>query len=118
MGHRTAITRVLLNLTTNALKYTERGTVEYGVRQVSDERIQFFVRDTGGGIVRPGSRGVASGGPDWKTAGSGLGLAISRRLLNAMGTTLQVESKPGDGSCFRFDLSNPSAALPARKLSS
>ena len=102
VGAPTAITRVLLNLTTNALKYTERGTVEYGARQISPTRLQFFVRDSGRGMVS--SNSVAAQQPQWRSAKSGLGLAISRGLVDAMGSSLTLESKPGEGCCFQFEL--------------
>jgi signal transduction histidine kinase len=115
VGRRIALTRVLLNLTTNALKYTARGVVEYGVRQLSPYRLQFFVRDTGGGIVKPGTAASTSNLPQWKRARSGLGLAMTRALLGGMGSTLQLESTPGEGCCFRFELT-ADAATAARRI--
>jgi signal transduction histidine kinase len=115
VGRRTDITRVLLNLTTNALKYTERGVVEYGARQLSQDRVQFFVRDTGGGIAKPGARRTASNLPQWKRTRSGLGLAMTRELLGGMGSALQLDTTPGEGCCFRFELT-ADAAPAARRL--
>jgi signal transduction histidine kinase len=107
-GRRTAITRVLLNLTTNAIKSTSNGVVEFGARLLGAERLEFFVHDNGSGLLPMGSdRPVTSlvGQHDrWQRAGSGLGLAISRRLLQTMGTSLDVESRPGKGCRFSFEL--------------
>jgi signal transduction histidine kinase len=113
-GCPTAITRVLLNLTTNALKYTERGTVEYGARQTGPSRLQFFVRDTGGGFAKRPQ--PAASEPDWKRASTGLGLAMSRQLLTEMGSTLELESTPGVGCYAHFELSSKDAAGTARRV--
>ena len=117
VGHRTSLTRALLNLTTNALKYTEHGMIEYGARQVSPARLQFFVRDTGGGLERPEPR-PAQSVPGWRRADSGLGLVITRQLVGAMGSSLELESSPGEGCCFHFDLPlSDTAGAPAESPS-
>lgn len=110
VGSRGAIARVLVNLVTNALKYTERGGVEFGARIVAVDRMEFFVSDSGDGFhARPGARPRPSGsGADrWRSASAGLGLAICRRLVHAMGTTLEVESRPGQGTRFHFVVALP-----------
>jgi signal transduction histidine kinase len=119
-GQGDAVTRVLLNLLTNALKYTKKGTVEYGALQLSATQVRFFVRDSGGGLpsqpVRPARRTRPRSG--WKGVSSGLGLAISRALLDRMGSTLELESTPGEGCCFHFALtSQHRAAMPAQSAS-
>jgi signal transduction histidine kinase len=118
----TKLGQVLGNLVGNALKFTEAGTVavELAMTELSDSdaRIRLRVADTGIGI-EPGQLprifgeytqahdGIAS-----RFGGSGLGLAISRKLLRAHGSDLQVESQPGKGSVFWFDLALPLAAPP------
>jgi signal transduction histidine kinase len=98
LGQRAALTRVLLNLTTNAIKYTDQGSVEFGAHLVAPEHLEFFVRDTGIGFEIT------------RSERSGLGLAICRRLLRAAGSTLEVEPIPGEGTMFRFVLGMPAHA--------
>lgn len=110
VGARTAVTRVLLNLVTNSIQHTERGAVEFGARQRAG-RLEFFVNDTGGGLAPPT---LAPDPPSqtrdrWSSNGTGLGLAICRRLLHAMGSTLEIESLPGQGTRCRFVLTGPDA---------
>jgi signal transduction histidine kinase len=101
------ITQVLGNLIGNALKFTpEGGTVLVDVRAVADH-VTFIVSDTGPGITEEHLPHIfdrfyqvrASG-----RAGAGLGLAISRALVEAHGSTLDVDSRPGEGTTFSFDL--------------
>jgi signal transduction histidine kinase len=107
MGRRVAITRVMLNLATNALKHTNSGVVEFGARMLNATRVEFFVRDTGGGLTPfaiDRFRNPPTHNDRWKRANSGLGLAISRRLLQSMGSSLDVESRAGEGCRFSFEL--------------
>jgi signal transduction histidine kinase len=114
IGYGGALGRVLLNLTTNALKYTDNGYVRIGCTELSGTRLTFWVADTGSGIPKPVLRSLFS--PFRRTAGrmrfsnSGLGLAICRSLLGAMESTLQVESNAGVGTRFCFELELPPAA--------
>lgn len=113
MGYPVALSRVLLNLTTNALKFTDEGFVEVVARETGPTRVEFSVRDTGNGIApevldrlyepfRPAP--TATG---YAFSGSGLGLAICRRLVEAMGSTLRVETRAGWGTRFYFELDLP-----------
>ena len=114
LGHPVAVSRVLLNLTCNALKFTERGFVELEARESGAARVEFSVRDTGSGIdpqaltrlYQPFRRGRGS----VRFSGTGLGLTICRRLVEAMGSKLQVETHPGWGTRFYFELDLPAAA--------
>lgn len=116
LGHALALSRVLLNLTTNGLKYTDTGFVEISGRETGKDRVEFSVRDTGRGfspdtlanLYSPFRRSAAGRGPGF--SGSGLGLAISRKLVAAMGSTLDVEVRPGWGTRFFFELDLPVAA--------
>ena len=121
LGHPVALSRVLLNLTTNALKFTDQGYVEIGTREVSPTRIEFSVRDSGKGIdpailptlfdpVRRVNRREHGAKLFSQT---GLGLTICRKLVAAMGSTVQVESRTGWGTRFFFELELP--ICPARR---
>jgi len=115
IGHPVALSRVLLNLTTNALKFTAEGFVEVAARQVSASGVEFAVRDTGRGIppqsmamlFEPFRRRQKQG--EYAFSGSGLGLSICRKLVEAMGSTLEVETAPEFGTRFRFVLDLPLA---------
>ncbi len=115
IGHPVALSRVLLNLTTNALKFTAEGFVEVVARQTGARRIEFSVRDTGRGIppqsmatlFEPFRRRQKHN--EYAFSGSGLGLSICRKLVEAMGSTLQVETEQSVGTRFYFDLDLPLA---------
>jgi len=115
VGHPVALSRVLLNLTTNALKFTAEGFVEVVARQTGARRIEFSVRDTGRGIppqsmatlFEPFRRRQKHN--EYAFSGSGLGLSICRKLVEAMGSTLQVETEQSVGTRFYFELDLPLA---------
>ena len=115
IGHPVALSRVLLNLTTNALKFTAEGSVEVIARQTGARRLEFSVRDTGRGIppqsmatlFEPFRRRQKSG--EYAFSGSGLGLSICRKLVEAMGSSLSVETTMGTGTRFFFELELPLA---------
>jgi signal transduction histidine kinase len=115
MGHGQALSRVLLNLTTNALKFTEEGFVEIVARDKDASCVEFSVRDTGNGIsnealetlyhpFRPARRGAG-----YSFSGTGLGLAICRKLVEAMGSELLVDTGENWGTRFYFELGLPAA---------
>jgi signal transduction histidine kinase len=117
IGHAAALSRVLLNLVTNALRYTEDGFVEITARPQGMTHVEFSVRDSGPGIG-PEARDTLfepfhrrGGGDRYGFSGSGLGLAISRRLVHAMGGELEFETSPGWGTRFFFELELPPASL-------
>lgn len=110
--------QVLLNLLGNAVKFTDRGTVSFRVTKVDEldeldnsetqNTLRFEVADTGVGMTSEQAAKIflpfeQVGDPQRRTAGTGLGLAISRRLVNLMGSDIQVTSEPGTGSTFWFD---------------
>jgi signal transduction histidine kinase len=111
-GHPHALSRVLLNLTTNALKFTDEGCVEMGVRSVPHGRMGYYVRDTGRGmspdqqqaLFQPFRPRGSDGRQGRYFSSSGIGLSIARRLLLAMGSDLQLESSDEKGSLFTFVL--------------
>ena len=112
VGDPMRLGQVLINLTNNAVKFTDRGTVTVSVTVLEqtpgDVRLQFGVRDTGPGIsleqqqhlFEPFSQADAS--TSRRYGGSGLGLAICRRLVRLMGGDIEVDSTPGHGSHFTF----------------
>jgi signal transduction histidine kinase len=115
IGHPVALSRVLLNLTTNALKFTAEGFVEVTARETGPRAVEFSVRDTGRGIppqsmatlYEPFRRRQKPG--EYAFSGSGLGLSICRKLVEAMGSTLEVETASGFGTRFHFVLDLPLA---------
>ena len=116
-GDEGAIRQVLLNLLTNAVKFTEHGEVALAIRVAGKSsescRVRFEVRDTGIGIERKNQTRIfeafaqADESRSRAYGGTGLGLAISRRLVGLMGGRLEVESTHGIGSRFHFELILP-----------
>lgn len=106
--------QILINLLSNALKFTHDGVVELKVAKASDEKnkvkIKFTVSDTGFGISEQELQNVfrvyEQGDPEItrKFGGSGLGLAISNSLCEKMGGRINVNSKVGEGTNFWFTL--------------
>jgi signal transduction histidine kinase/DNA-binding NarL/FixJ family response regulator len=109
MGDPTRLRQVLINLTVNAVKFTEQGSVKLRIAP-DGERLFFSIRDTGIGMDDTAlSRlfhpfGQADESITRKYGGTGLGLIISRELVQAMGGDIEVDSAPGAGSCFSFSL--------------
>ena len=110
IGDAQRLQQVLLNLVDNAVKFTTRGSVEIRMAALPDGRLGVAVTDTGIGIspklrARLFTRFVQAEGPPLRQqGGSGLGLAICRRLISLMGGQIAVDSTPGKGSTFFFDL--------------
>jgi len=120
VGDAMRLRQVLLNLSGNAIKFTERGRVEIAVSLLAHDArtasIRFAVRDTGigmdsttlGKLFQVFTQGDSS--MSRRFGGTGLGLAISQRLVQRMGGRIDVRSQPGRGSEFAFDLLFPTAA--------
>jgi CheY-like chemotaxis protein/anti-sigma regulatory factor (Ser/Thr protein kinase) len=117
----TRIRQVLLNLLSNASKFTERGTITLRAER-SDGTIRLLVRDSGIGMTaeqmdrlfEPFAQAEAS--TTKRYGGTGLGLAITRRFCELMGGTVTVSSEPGRGSTFTVQLpvdASPTATAPA-----
>ena len=116
LGNPIALSRVLLNLTTNALKFTDEGSVEILTRVTAPTRIEFSVKDTGRGIseealaslYQPFRRSSGrSGRSGFFFSGTGLGLAMCRKLLTVMGSELRFETASEVGTRFYFELDLP-----------
>ena len=114
--------QVFTNLLSNAVKFTEHGHVTLRVRflawQAESATLQIEVEDTGIGMSDEQMSQLfseftqADGSTTRRYGGTGLGLSITRRLIHMMGGDIEVESKPGRGSCFRLTL----PVEPARLL--
>lgn len=110
----TRVRQILVNLLSNATKFTQRGevlvTVKAQMTGSNEYRFQFAVSDTGIGIPRDRIQELFNSfnqldvSTTRKFGGSGLGLAISRRLVEIMDGEMWVESEPGHGSTFYFNL--------------
>lgn len=113
--------QVLINLLSNAMKFTDSGSVTLEATVRSEFMLQFKVQDTGQGIApeefeqlfRPFTQ-TRSGSQ--LREGTGLGLTISRRFVRLMGGEMQIESTVGQGSTFSFDIqiaiANPTEVAP------
>ena len=124
--------QVLVNLGGNALKFTERGEVILRLELLNSQdgglTVRIAVADTGIGIAPENQARIfdefsqEDASTTRRFGGTGLGLAISRQIIELMGGRLAVESAPGKGSTFFFELSVPLAVssanlpLPARNL--
>jgi CheY-like chemotaxis protein/two-component sensor histidine kinase len=118
--------QILLNLLSNACKFTKQGEVTLRVRKVADGRnwIEFAVADTGIGMT-PEQQGKlfeeftqADSSTARQYGGTGLGLAITRKLARMMGGEVTVTSEPGKGSVFTVRLPASADALAKRSIGS
>lgn len=113
VADRQLLAQVLTNLLSNAVKFTmEKGTIELQIKRERTEdgycSLSFAVRDSGIGISKEQQSRLfqafeqADGSISRRFGGTGLGLSISKRIIDAMGGEITVESEPGKGSLFRF----------------
>jgi PAS domain S-box-containing protein len=122
LGDALRLQQILLNLTSNAVKFTPAGVVvvavNCGERSAAEVTLQFSVRDTGIGIAASQLDRIFQGfiqadsSTSRKYGGSGLGLAISDRLARLMGGTIQVQSAEQVGSQFCFEVTLPLDPTP------
>ena len=102
--------QVLTNFVTNAIKFTEQGSIEIGLT-ATDDTVCFYVKDTGIGIPEEYHSSIfarfqqVENTYTRKYGGNGLGLAISKSLVELLGGKIGVESEPGKGSMFYFTIS-------------
>ncbi|MFT3737252.1 MAG: PAS domain S-box protein [Breznakibacter sp.] len=111
------ITQILNNLLDNAIKFTPQGIITFGYR-IESGMFRFFVKDTGIGIendklgiiflpFRQGDESISK-----KYGGTGLGLSISKKLTEALGGNIHVDSVPGEGSTFFFEIPDNNLRRP------
>ncbi len=114
VGDPFRLQQVILNLVNNAIKFTSKGevVVQVSLLEMRDENVQlqFEVKDSGIGLSEEEQQKLfqaftqANTSTNRKYGGTGLGLAICKRIVNMMGGEITVESTPGEGSIFRFDV--------------
>jgi signal transduction histidine kinase len=116
--------QILLNLLSNACKFTKQGEVNLRVRKVADGQnwVEFAVSDTGIGMTAEQQARLfeeftqADSLTARQFGGTGLGLAISRKLARMMGGEVTVTSEPGKGSVFTVRLPAGADSLPRRSM--
>ncbi len=114
LGDAQRLKQVILNLLGNAIKFTERGGVELRVTPRPAAQgwagLRFEVQDSGIGMSSDAQKNLfqpfhqIESSENRRVGGTGLGLTISQSIVQAMGGRIEVESRPGVGSCFRFEL--------------
>jgi signal transduction histidine kinase/CheY-like chemotaxis protein len=115
VGDATRVRQVLLNLIGNAIKFTQTGGVAAAVTPARDGALAFRIRDTGIGIAPEIQARIfeefeqAEAGAGRRFGGTGLGLAISKRLVEAMGGEISLDSTPGQGATFTCTIALPPA---------
>jgi len=124
VGDVTRLRQILVNLVGNALKFTSRGEVFVSVtgRLVGDRtyELQFIVKDTGIGIPKDRLHRLFTSFSQVEPSttrnygGTGLGLAICKRLCEAMGGHISVDSEEGAGSTFQFTIRADATSMPAQ----
>lgn len=104
-SERNRLTQLITNLLTNALKFTERGTVSFGYERWGD-LLHFQVKDTGCGIAPERQKDIFDRFVKLSShkQGTGLGLSICKSIAETLGGQIGVESEPGKGSTFWFDI--------------
>jgi signal transduction histidine kinase len=113
VGYQAALNRVLLNLATNAIKFTNVGTVDVLCKQLDRSRIEFSVKDTGRGIPTHVMSNLFEAfrqrqiTGDYAFSSAGLGLSICKKLITAMGGELGVDTELEKGTRFHFVLDLP-----------
>ena len=110
---RRALHQILLNLASNAIKFTKHGSVTIRLTQRQDGArtlMEFAVTDTGPGISPADQAKLfeafrrLNNGEDGQVEGTGLGLHLSRKLAGLLGGEITLQSEPGKGSCFSLIL--------------
>lgn len=103
------LNQVILNLLTNSMKFTQKGTIEFGYK-LQNNKILFFVKDSGLGMDKKDIEviferfGQGKEGQKIKYGGSGLGLSISKKIIDLMGGDMWVESEINKGTSFYFTI--------------
>ena len=122
IGDPVRLKQVLANLVSNAIKFTHDGGVRLTAKVVERDdmrlRLAFSVHDSGIGIPAEAQEHIfqpfsqADGSTTRKYGGTGLGLSIVRQLVRLMGGDVEIESEPGQGATFRFEIAVDAALTP------
>ncbi|MEO1953135.1 MAG: ATP-binding protein, partial [Campylobacterales bacterium] len=111
IGDELRISQIITNLCSNAIKFTDNGSVIIRVSKLLNDKLRFEVQDTGIGLTKKEQEKLfnnfiqADGSTTRKYGGTGLGLSISKQLVELMGGKIWIESEKGKGSNFIFDIS-------------
>jgi signal transduction histidine kinase/ActR/RegA family two-component response regulator/predicted negative regulator of RcsB-dependent stress response len=118
MGDPTRLNQVLINLAGNAIKFTEKGSVDLFLKKENDQ-LRFIIKDTGIGIPKEKAETIFGAFEQAKDStsrhygGTGLGLSISKQLVELQQGKIWVESEDGQGSTFYFEIPLVIAAADA-----
>ncbi|MFO0699228.1 MAG: ATP-binding protein [Nitrospira sp.] len=125
VGDPTRLKQIVVNLVSNAVKFTEQGTIAVSakLKKTDNERygLSISVTDTGIGISPDAQAHIfdafsqADGSTTRKYGGTGLGLAIVKQLVTLMGGTIELQSHLGQGTCFRFTIYYTRSDLQVQK---
>lgn len=115
---RNRLNQVLTNLLTNAIKFTDSGSVTVGYTLQDDEMLRFYVTDTGCGIPTENQADIFTRFVKLNNfaQGTGLGLSICKTIVDKMGGEIGVESELGKGSTFWFTVPNIFAKKTGKKV--
>ena len=103
---RNRLTQVITNMVNNAMKFTSKGSIEFGYNLEDDNMLHFYVKDTGCGIAKDKLNTVFERFAKLNTfvQGTGLGLSICKTIVENLGGKIGVESEEGKGTTFRFTI--------------
>lgn len=108
LGDESKLRQILINLTGNALKFTDQGFIQLKTSITKESKLYFSVSDSGMGLseeeIAELGTAFTQGQAGLIKGGTGLGISISSRYLALMNSTLQVTSEQGKGSCFSFEV--------------
>lgn len=110
LSDRVRVKQILINLLSNAFRFTDSGTIELGYQLAKNREVVVYVKDTGIGIKREQHEEIfrrfmkLSDSSTHSYRGAGLGLAITKKLVELLGGKIWVESEPDKGSIFFFTL--------------
>lgn len=115
---RNRLNQVLTNLLTNAIKFTDAGSITAGYTLRENGMLRFYVEDTGCGISQEKQADIFTRFVKLNNfaQGTGLGLSICQTIVNKMGGEIGVESEPGKGSTFWFTVPNITAEKVEKKI--